>query len=237
MFKKSKKSKIEKANEFIGKAKQAGQQKRYKEAIEFAQKAIELLKGSEDRRRLDLARALFNEYSAEIAIKEDKAQEAASFLGRAGGFYQRLSMYQDLHKVYKKQAHILLIIARMLMKEKRFIEAASHFEQAAIAFQRIGSKADELDCKAKSFISRAAAEKTISGRKGFLRKAVELIEEKGGDEPVIRGHLAYYNALFVEDEKPEKALRYYAEALQYYQLAGLQSRIAEIKKKMEKLTK
>ena len=119
--------------------------------------------------------------------------------------------------------------------DKKFVEAASYFERAAMAYQKFDKKADELDCKAKSYISRAAAEKNISGRKLYLKKAVELIEERGSDEPVIKAHLSYYNALFVEEERPDLALKYYTEALQNYQLAGIQSRIEEIKSKIQKL--
>ena len=78
--------------------------------------------------------------------------------------------------------------------------------------------------------------KNISGRKVFLKKAVELMGERGSDEPVIKAHLAYYNALFVEEEKPQLALKYYSEALQNYQLAGSQGRIEEVKEKMAILT-
>ncbi|MHA1516953.1 MAG: hypothetical protein ACTSPF_15625 [Candidatus Heimdallarchaeaceae archaeon] len=146
-------------------------------------------------------------------------------------------MIAEYQRVFEQQAKILRVMAIQQMKERRFVDAASYFEQAAMAYQRLDDKADEMDCKAKSYISRAAAEKHISGRKLYLKKAVELIEERGSEEPIIKAHLAFYNALFVEDEKPEMALKYYAEALQNYQLAGSKSRIQEIKEKVEKLTK
>lgn len=237
MFKKTKKSLAEKANEELGHARIAGQQKRYDDAISHVEKAIELLKKEGNRKTLDLAKALYYEFLANKAIKEDRAMEAANYLGRAGGFYQRLGLIQELQKVYETQAKILLYIARNLMKERRFIEAASYFEQAAIAYQKLNKRAEELDCKAKSYVSRAAAEKTIAGRKVFLKKAVDLMEEKGSDEPIIKGQSAYYNALFVEDERPDLALQYYAEALQYFQLANAKGRIEEIKRKMEELTR
>lgn len=237
MFKGLRKSVTEKANEQLGKARLAAQRKQFKEASDFAEQAIEILKGEEDRRKLDLARALYYEYLGNLSIKENKALESANYLGRSGGFYLRLSMDSELQRVHEKQAKILLVIARQVMKEKKFVEAASFFERAAISFQRIGNTAEELDCKAKSYISRAAAEKTISGRKGFLKKAVELIGEKGSDEPIIKAHLAYYNGLFIEDEKTELALKYYTEALQNYQLSGVVGRVEEIKKKIDRLTK
>ncbi|MHA1685891.1 MAG: hypothetical protein ACTSYD_05695 [Candidatus Heimdallarchaeaceae archaeon] len=237
MFRKSKKSSSEKANQELGRARIAAQQKRYDDAIAHAQKAIELLKDEGNRKSMDLAKALYYEFLGNKAIKEDRAIEAANYLGRAGGFYHRLGLAQELQRVYELQAKILLYIARNLMKERRFVEAASYFEQAAIAYQRLNRKAEELDCKAKSYVSRAAAEKTIAGRKVFLKKAVDLMEEKGSDEPLIKAQSAYYNALFVEDERPDLALQYYAEALQYFQLANATSRVEEIKRKMAELTK
>lgn len=236
MFKGLKKSNAEKANEHLGKARLAAQQKKYKEASEHAEKAIEIFKETESRKQIDLAKAVYYEYLGMDAIKFNKALEAANYLGRSGGFYHRLAMVTEYQRIFDHQAKILRVIARQLMTEKRFVEAASHFEQAAIAYQRIKNKAEELDCKAKSYISRAAAEKNISGRKVFLKKAVELMEEKGSDEPIIRAHLAYYNALFVEDENPKLALKFYSEALQNYQLAGSKGRIEEIKEKMTTLT-
>ena len=236
MFKGLKKSSIEKANEELGKARQAAQQKNYSAAATYAENAIEILKEEDNRKQMDIARALHNEYLGMDAIKFNKALEAANYLGRSGGFYQRLGMVTEFQRVFEKQAKILRVIAKQLMQEKRFVDAASYFEQAAIAYQRLKNKAEEMDCKAKSYISRAAAEKNISGRKLYLKKAVELIEERGSDEPVIKAHLAYYNALFVEDEKPELALKYYTDALQNYQLAGSKNRIEEIKGKIQKLT-
>lgn len=236
MFKGLKKSSAEKANEHIGKARLAAQQKKYGEASEHAEKAIEIFSQNENRKQIDLAKALHYEYLGMDAVKFNKALEAANYLGRSGGFYHRLGLIAEYQRIFHQQAKILRVIARQFMKEKRFVEAASHFEQAAIAYQRIDIKAEELDCKAKSYISRAAAEKNISGRKVFLKKAVELMGERGSDEPVIKAHLAYYNALFVEDEKPQIALKYYSEALQNYQLAGSQGRIEEVKEKMKILT-
>ena len=237
LFKGTRKSSKEKANEKLGKARLAAQQKNYKEAAKFAESAIEILKEEDNRKQMDVAKALQNEYLGMSAIKYNKALEAANYLGRSGGFYHRLGMITEYQRVFEQQAKILRVMAIQQMKERRFVDAASYFEQAAIAYQRLNNKADEMDCKAKSYISRAAAEKHISGRKLYLKKAVELIEERGSEEPVIKAHLAFYNALFVEDEKPEMALKYYAEALQNYQLAGSQSRIQEIKEKVEKLTK
>ncbi len=236
MFKGLKKSSAEKANEHLGKARLAAQHKKYGEASEYAEKAIEIFKQNENRKQIDLAKALYYEYLGLNAIKFDKALEAANYLGRSGGFYHRLGLITEYQRIFHQQAKILRVIAGQLMKEKRFVEAASHFEQAAMAYQRIDNKVEELDCKAKSYISRAAAEKNISGRKVFLKKAVELMEERGSDEPVIKAHLAYYNALFVEEEKPQLALKYYSEALQNYQLAGSQGRVEEVKEKMTTLT-
>ncbi|OLS33301.1 MAG: hypothetical protein HeimAB125_00230 [Candidatus Heimdallarchaeota archaeon AB_125] len=232
-----KKSSTEKANEELGKARLAAQQKNYKDAAKFVETAIEILKEEDNRKQLDMAKALRNEYLGMDAIKYNKALEAANYLGRSGGFYHRLGMITEFQRVFEQQAKILRVIARQLMQERRFVDAASHFEQAAMAYQRLNNKADEMDCKAKSYISRAAAEKHISGRKLYLKKAVELIEERGSEEPIIKAHLAFYNALFVEDERPKLALQYYSDALQNYQLAGSQSRIQEVKAKMEKLTK
>ena len=236
MFRGIRKSSTEKANVELGKARTAAQQKKYDEAAQCAEEAIEILKEENNRKQIDMARALHNEYLGMNAIKFNKALEAANYLGRSGGFYHRLGMISEYQRVFKQQAKILRVIARQLMKEKRFVEAASHFEQGALAYQRLDMKADELDCKAKSYISRAAAEKNISGRKLYLKKAVEIMEERGSDEPIIKAHLAYYNALFVEDEKPKLALQYYSEALQNYQLAGSKNRVDEIKGKMQKLT-
>ncbi len=237
LFKGTRKSSKEKANEELGKARLAAQQKNYKEAAKFAESAIEILKEEDNRKQMDVAKALQNEYLGMSAIKYNKALEAANYLGRSGGFYHRLGMVTEYQRVFEQQAKILRVMAIQQMKERRFVDAASYFEQAAISYQRLDNKADEMDCKAKSYISRAAAEKHISGRKLYLKKAVELIEERGSEEPVIKAHLAFYNALFVEDEKPEMALKYYAEALHNYQLAGSRSRIQEIKEKVEKLTK
>ena len=236
MSKRIKKSVAEKANEQLGKARIAVQKQNYQEAADFAQKAIDIFEKERNRKQIDMAKALYYEYLGFDCIKFDKALEAANYLGRSGGFYHRLGMVTEYQRVFDKQAKILRVVARQLMKEKKFVEAGSYFERAAMAYQRLNNKADELDCKAKSYISRAAAEKKISGRKLFLKKAVDLIEEKGSDEPVIKAHLAYYNALFVEDEKPKMALKYYTDALQNYQLAGSKSRIEEIKEKMKKLT-
>lgn len=236
LFKGIKKSSLEKANAHLGKARLEAQKKNYSEAAKCAEKAIEIFKESENRKQIDLAKALHYEYLGMDAIKFNKALEAANYLGRSGGFYHRLGMVSEFQRIFEQQAKILRVIARQFMQEKRFVDAASRFEQAAIAYQRIDMKADELDCKAKSYISRAAAEKNISGRKVFLKKAVELIEEKGSNEPIIKAHLAYYNGLFVEDEKPQLALKFYSEALQNYQLAGSQGRIEEIKEKMRLLT-
>lgn len=236
MFKGIRKSIAERANEHLGKARLAAQKRDYQEAAECAEKALELLKEEDNRKQSDIAKALYYEYLGLNSVKFDKALEAANYLGRSGGFYHRLGMITEFQRVFEQQAKILHVIARQFMQEKRFVEAASYFERAAISYQRLDKKADELDCKAKSYISRAAAEKNISGRKSFLKKAVELIEERGSDEPIIKAHLAYYNALFVEDERPELALKYYSEALQNYQLAGSQGRIGEIKEKMSNLT-
>lgn len=230
------KSTTERANEELGYAKQAAQKKDYKSAIEFTEKALMILEEEKNRKKIDMAKALFNEYQGMNAIKFNKALEAANYLGRSGGFYHRLGMIAEYQRVYEQQAKILRVVARQHMQDKKFVEAASYFERAAIAYQKFGKKADELDCKAKSYISRAAAEKNISGRKLYLKKAVELIEEKGSDEPIIKAHLAYYNALFVEEERPDLALKHYTEALQNYQLAGIKSRIEEIKAKIQKLT-
>ena len=230
------KSTAERANEELGQAKQAAQRKDYQTAIEYVEKAIKFLEEENNRKRIDMAKALHNEYLGMNAIKFNKALEAANYLGRSGGFYHRLGMLVEYQRVFEKQAKILRVVARQHMQDKKFVEAASYFERAAIAYQKFNKKADELDCKAKSYISRAAAERNISGRKLYLKKAVELIEEKGSDEPVIKAHLAYYNALFVEDERPDLALKFYTEALQNYQLAGSQSRIEEIKAKIQKLT-
>ncbi len=231
-----KRSTTEKANEELGNAKQAAQRKDYQKAIEFTQNALGILEEEKNRKKLDMVKALLNEYQGMNAIKFNKALEAANYLGRSGDFYQRLGMIIESQRVFEHQAKILRVVARQHMQDKKFVEAASYFERAAIAYQKFGKKADELDCKAKSYISRAAAEKNISGRKLYLNKAVELIEEKGSEEPVIKAHLAYYNALFVEDERPDLALKYYTEALQNYQLAGNKSRITEIKAKIQKLT-
>jgi len=236
LFKGIKKSSAEKANEHLGKARLAAQQKKYREASEHAEKAIEIFKQNENKKQIDLAKASYYEYLGMDAIKFNKALEAANYLGRSGGFYHHLGLIKEYQRIFNQQAKILRVIAGQLMKEKRFVEAASHFEQAAIAYQRIDIRSEELDCKAKSYISRAAAEKNISGRKVFLKKAVELIEERGSDEPVIKAHLAYYNALFVEAENPQLALKYYSEALQHYQLAGSQGRIEEVKEKVKFLT-
>ncbi|MHA2357225.1 MAG: hypothetical protein ACXABK_00465 [Candidatus Heimdallarchaeaceae archaeon] len=236
MFRGLKKSTSEKANEHLGKARLAAQRQQYEAAAVCAEKAIDILKDENNRKQIDVAKALYYEYLGMNSIKFDKALEAANYLGRSGGFYHRLGMITEYQRVFEKQAKILRVVARQLMQEKRFVEAGSYFERAAMAYQRLDNKAEELDCKAKSYISRAAAEKNISGRKSFLKKAVELIEEKGSDEPIIKAHLAYYNALFVEDEKPKMALKYYTEALQNYQLAGSESRIQEIKEKVKKLT-
>ncbi|MCE7741990.1 MAG: hypothetical protein GOP50_05985 [Candidatus Heimdallarchaeota archaeon] len=236
MFKGMRKSVTERANEEIGNAKQAAQRKDYQTAVEFTEKALNLLEEENNRKQLDMVKALLNEYQGMNAIKFNKALEAANYLGRSGGFYHRLGMMAEHQRVFEQQAKILRVVAGQYMKDKKFVEAASYFERAAIAYQKFEKKADELDCKAKSYISRAAAEKNISGRKLYLKKAVELMEEKGSDEPVIRAHLAYYNALFVEDERPDLALKHYTEALQNYQLAGTQSRIEEIKAKIQKLT-
>jgi tetratricopeptide (TPR) repeat protein len=236
LFRGLKKSTSEKANEHLGKARLAAQRQQYEAAAVCAEKAIDILKDENNRKQIDVAKALYYEYLGMNSIKFDKALEAANYLGRSGGFYHRLGMITEYQRVFEKQAKILRVVARQLMQEKRFVEAGSYFERAAMAYQRLDNKAEELDCKAKSYISRAAAEKNISGRKSFLKKAVELIEEKGSDEPIIKAHLAYYNALFVEDEKPKMALKYYTEALQNYQLAGSESRIQEIKEKVKKLT-
>ncbi|NPD89780.1 MAG: hypothetical protein HGN29_13795 [Asgard group archaeon] len=236
MFKGLKKSYAEKANEHLGKARLAAQKKQYRDAAECAEKAIEVLKDDSNRKQMDIARALYNEFLGLDSIKYDKALEAANYLGRSGGYYHRLGMVSEYQRVFEKQAKILRVIARTYMLEKKFVDAASYFERAAMAYQRLKNKPEELDCKAKSYISRAAAEKNISGRKLYLKKAVELIEEKGSEEPIIKAHLAYYNALFVEDEKPSLALKYYSEALQNYQLAGSKTRIEEIKEKMRMLT-
>ncbi|MHA1224148.1 MAG: hypothetical protein ACTSSG_12265 [Candidatus Heimdallarchaeaceae archaeon] len=236
MVKQLKKSQIEKANAHLGKARIAAQQKQYEKAVDFSGKALEILEKGENRRLIDMAKAVFYEYNAFLSIKFNKALEAANYFGRSGGFYHRLGMIAEYQKVFEQQAKILRIVARKLMKEKKFVEAGSYFERAAIAYQRLENKAEELDCKAKSYISRAAAEKNISGRKLYLKKAVDLMEEKGTGEPIIKAHLAYYNALFVEDERPDLALKHYSEALQNYQLAGSTARIEEIKNKMQKLT-
>ncbi len=236
MFKGIRKSIAEKANEQLGRARLAAQQKNYQEAADFAERAIDLLQTEDNRKQIDIAKALHYEYLGLKSIKFDKALEAANYLGRSGGFYHRLNMISEFQRVFEQQAKILRVIAGQYMKEKRFVDAGSYFERAAIAYQRLDKKADELDCKAKSYISRAAAERNISGRKSFLKKAVEIIEERGSDEPIIKAHLAYYNALFVEDERPELALKYYSESLQNYQLAGSKVRIEEIKVKMKNLT-
>jgi hypothetical protein len=236
LFKGMRKSTSERANEELGHARQAAQRKDYQSAIEFAEKALKLLEEEKNRKRIDMVKALHNEYLGMNAIKFNKALEAANYLGRSGGFYHRLGMQAEHQRVFEQQAKILRVVARQYMQDKKFVEAASYFERAAIAYHKFNKKADELDCKAKSYISRAAAERNISGRKLYLKKAVELIEEKGSDEPVIKAHLAYYNALFVEDERPDLALKFYTEALQNYQLAGTQSRIEEIKAKIQKLT-
>ncbi|MCG3222078.1 MAG: hypothetical protein H7641_11940 [Candidatus Heimdallarchaeota archaeon] len=236
LFKGIKKSYAEKANEHLGKARLAAQKQQYKDAAESAEKAIEIIQEDSNRKQMDMARALYYEFLGLDSIKYDKALEAANYLGRSGGFYHRLGMITEYQRVFEKQAKILRVIARTHMLEKKFVDAASYFERAAMAYQRLDNKPEEMDCKAKSYISRAAAERNISGRKLYLRKAVELIEEKGSDEPIIKAHLAYYNALFVEDEKPSLALTYYSEALQNYQLAGSKARIGEIKEKMQKLT-
>ncbi|UJG40249.1 MAG: hypothetical protein K9W45_10465 [Candidatus Heimdallarchaeum aukensis] len=235
MFKRSKRSKLEEANILLGEAKVLGQQRKYQEATETIEKAIALFTQENDRQKLDLSKALFYEFKAEQSIKSNRALEASNYLGRAGGFYMRLHMVNDLNRVYKKQADILLILARQTMKEKHFIEAASYFEQAAMAYQKLKNKEMELDCKAKSYVSRAAAEKTISGRKVYLRKAVEIMQETGTDNPIIKGHLAYYNGLFIKEEKKEEALRYFSEALQNYQKAGMSKRVEEIKKMINDL--
>ncbi|MHA1304496.1 MAG: hypothetical protein ACTSQE_09215 [Candidatus Heimdallarchaeaceae archaeon] len=229
------KSKTEQINELIGKARILAQQKQFFKAIELVDNSIVLLKNENDRKKLDLAKGLLYEYKAELAIKENKALEASNYLGRSGGFYMRLQMIQDLERVYKKQAEILLILSRQYMKDKRFIEAASYFEQAAMAFQKLKNKEMELDCKAKAYVSRAAAEKTIAGRKNYLKKATQLMEETGTNNPIIKGHLAYYNALFVQDEKEELALKYLSEAMQNYQLAGMRKRVEEIKKMIQNI--
>ena len=236
MFRGLKKSASEKANEHLGKARLAAQRQQFEEAASCVEKAIDILKEENNRKQIDIAKALYYEYLGMNSIKFDKALEAANYLGRSGGFYHRLGMLTEYQRVFEKQAKILRVVARQLMQERKFVEAGSYFERAAMAYQRLNNKPEELDCKAKSYISRAAAEKNISGRKSFLKKAVELMEEKGSDEPIIKAHLAYYNALFVEDERPEMALKYYTEALQNYQLAGSQSRIQEIKEKVRKLT-
>ena len=233
---KLRKSPLEKSNEELGKAKLAGQKRLYKEAASFAEKALDYLGTSGDRRKSDLIKAHYYEYLGLQAVKENKALEATNYFGRSGGFYQRLNMLSEQERVFTQQANILRVLARNLMAEKKFVDSASYFEQAAMAYQKLNMKFDELDCKAKSYVSRAAAEKSISGRKLYLKKAVELIDEKGTDEPVIKGHLAYYNALFNEDDLPQIALKYYAEALQYYQLAGVESRVTEIQHKMNELT-
>jgi len=230
------KSTAERANEELGNARQAAQRKDYQKAIEFTENALKLLEEENNRKRIDMAKALHNEYKGMNAIKFNKALEAANYLGRSGGFYHRLGMLAEHQRVYEQQAKILRVIARQHMKDKKFVEAASYFERAAIAYQKFENKADELDCKAKSYISRAAAEKNISGRKLYLKKAVELIEEKGSEEPIIKAHLAYYNALFVEDERPDLALKFYTEALENYMLAGSRTREKEIKTKIQKLT-
>ncbi len=230
------KSTTERANEELGNARQAAQRKDYKSAIGCTEKAIKLLEEENNRKQIDMAKALNNEYLGMNAIKFNKALEAANYLGRSGGFYHRLGMLADYKRVYEQQAKILRVVAKQHMMDKQFVEAASYFERAAIAYQKFDKKADELDCKAKSYISRAAAERNISGRKLYLKKAVEIIEERGSDEPAIKAHLAYYNALFVEDERPDLALKFYTEALQNYQLAGVQSRVDEIKTKLQKLT-
>jgi len=236
LFRGLKKSASEKANEHLGKARLAAQRQQFEEAASCVEKAIDILKEENNRKQIDIAKALYYEYLGMNSIKFDKALEAANYLGRSGGFYHRLGMLTEYQRVFEKQAKILRVVARQLMQERKFVEAGSYFERAAMAYQRLNNKPEELDCKAKSYISRAAAEKNISGRKSFLKKAVELMEEKGSDEPIIKAHLAYYNALFVEDERPEMALKYYTEALQNYQLAGSQSRIQEIKEKVRKLT-
>ncbi len=229
------KSVAERANEELGNARQAAQRKDYQVAVECTEKALEFLEDEKNRKKMDMAKALYNEYQGMNAIKFNKALEAANYLGRSGGFYHRLGMLTDHQRVFEQQAKILRVVARQYMQDKKFVDAASYFERAAMAYQKFDKKADELDCKAKSYISRAAAEKNISGRKLYLKKAVELIEERGSDEPVIKAHLSYYNALFVEEERPDLALKYYTEALQNYQLAGIQSRIEEIKSKIQKL--
>ncbi len=233
MFKRVKKSKTEKINELISNARIIAQQKNYIKAVELIENAIELLKNENDRKKMDLAKALLYEYKAEISIKENKALESSNYLGRSGGFYMRLQMMNDLERVYKKQADILLILSKRYMAEKRFIEAASYYEQAAMSFQKLNKKEIELDCKAKAYVCRAAAEQTITGRKKFLKKAVELMEETGTNNPVIKGHLAYYNGLFVQDDRKDLALKYFSEALENYQLAGMTKRVEEIKKMIE----
>ncbi|MHA1516952.1 MAG: hypothetical protein ACTSPF_15620 [Candidatus Heimdallarchaeaceae archaeon] len=98
MFKGTRKSSKEKANEELGKARLAAQQKNYKEAAKFAESAIEILKEEDNRKQIDVAKALQKEYLGMSAIKYNKALEAANYLGRSGGFYQRLGMIAEYQR-------------------------------------------------------------------------------------------------------------------------------------------
>ena len=69
------KSTVEKANEELGHARQAAQRKDYQTAIEYVEKALKYLEEENNRKRIDMAKALHNEYLGMNAIKFNKGSQ------------------------------------------------------------------------------------------------------------------------------------------------------------------
>ena len=200
----------------------------WEEVEELASKAREKYDQKKDKNGSLEAFALVLRAKARDFEETQDYRNAAGALTRAVLIYTKLGMIEENVHLIKKQAYDLEQSGQQNMRQKKFIEAAVDFEQAAIAHFKNNERVGQVECRAKAYICRAAVEKSISGRKNFLRQAISLFQNVGIRTPLIQGHMEYYTGLFQQLEDTQSAKKHFQLAKSYYSQANYQQGVKRI---------
>lgn len=219
----------------LGQAEEAGRSKEWDKAMEFAGQAREYCEKHKDDEGFSKALALYFEYKGYKALETGDHIEAATAIGRAVAFYTKMGMEAQVPHLIEAQASSFKQAGKYHMSQRRFLDAAADFEQAALAYFKLKKSAEQLESRAKAYVCRAAGEKTLAGRKNFLKQAIDMLEQAGIRTPLVRGHLEYYTALFNRLENPAKALPHLQAAAEYYAQAGRKAKVREVKQMISQI--
>ena len=224
-----------KATQLLTEAQSLADNQQFEAAMKTAERAKEEFEKLDDDTGVSQSLGLYFACKGYIALEHGDNLEAATALGRSIAFYTKLGVVNEIKALIELQAKSYEKAGREKMKEKKFSEAASIYEQAALAYFRIKEVPHQLECRAKAYVCRAAGEKTLSGRKNFLKQAIDVLDQAGIRTPTVRGLMEYYTALFMQLENPQKALPHLQNALNIYMQIGNQAKVREVQAMIDRI--